>query len=68
LFETIDRGLVNSSKIAHYIDAYWTGTLIYRAMFPVEKFSKMDPNDVALQSFMRFCGKGKVNCRNHWFY
>ena len=52
LFETIDRGLVNSSKIAHYTDAYWTGTLIYRAMFPVEKLSKMDPNNVALNGFV----------------
>ncbi|OAX36317.1 FAD/NAD(P)-binding domain-containing protein [Rhizopogon vinicolor AM-OR11-026] len=67
-FETIDRGLVNSSKIAHYANAYWTGSLIYRAMFPVEKLSKMDPNNVVSKGSVLFCGKGKVNCRNHWFY
>ncbi|OJA14797.1 hypothetical protein AZE42_09721 [Rhizopogon vesiculosus] len=52
LFEAIDRSLVNSSKIAHYTDAYWTGISIYRAMFPVEKLLKMDPNHVTSKGFV----------------
>ncbi|OAX42236.1 FAD/NAD(P)-binding domain-containing protein [Rhizopogon vinicolor AM-OR11-026] len=59
LFETIDRDLVDPSKIRQYTDASWTGTLHYRSVFPVEKLSEIDPNNVALKNFVIFCGKGK---------
>lgn len=52
LFETIDRDVVDSSKIRHYTDPSWTGTFIYRAVFPVEKLSEIDPNNVALKNFV----------------
>ncbi|OJA15162.1 hypothetical protein AZE42_08924, partial [Rhizopogon vesiculosus] len=60
LFETIDRDLVDSSKIRQYADASWTGTLHYRAVFPAEKLLEIDPNNVALKNFVIFCGRGKV--------
>ncbi|KAJ8597696.1 FAD/NAD(P)-binding domain-containing protein [Rhizopogon salebrosus TDB-379] len=57
LFETID--LSEPNKLRQYTDASWTGTLLYRAVFPAEKLSKMDPDNVALKDFVIFCGKGK---------
>ncbi|KAG2126583.1 hypothetical protein DEU56DRAFT_959331 [Suillus clintonianus] len=59
LFETIDPSIVDPSNIKRYSDPSWTGTLVYRSVFPAEKLSKMDPNNVALKDFMMFCGKGK---------
>ncbi|KAG2366450.1 hypothetical protein BDR07DRAFT_1396005 [Suillus spraguei] len=59
LFETIDPDSVDPSKIRHYSNPSWTGTLVYRSVFPAEKLSKLDPNHVALKDFMIFCGKGK---------
>ncbi|KAG1737520.1 uncharacterized protein EDB91DRAFT_1249644 [Suillus paluster] len=47
------------SSIRHYIDPSWTGTLVYRTVFPAEKLFKMDPNNVALKNSIFFCGKGK---------
>ncbi|OJA18075.1 hypothetical protein AZE42_12455 [Rhizopogon vesiculosus] len=49
LFETIDRDVVDPSKIRHYADASWTGTSVYRALFPVEKLLKMDTNHLVLK-------------------
>jgi salicylate hydroxylase len=49
LFETIDRGVVDSSKIRHYTDASWTGMFVYRVLFPAEK---LDPNHVSLKDFV----------------
>ncbi|OJA14701.1 hypothetical protein AZE42_12750 [Rhizopogon vesiculosus] len=49
LFETIDRGVVDPSKIRHYADASWTGDSVYRALFPVEKLLEVDPNHVVLK-------------------
>ena len=48
LFETIDKDLVDPSKIRHYIDPSWTGTLVYRAIIPAQKLLEMDPNNVSL--------------------
>ncbi|KAG1737522.1 uncharacterized protein EDB91DRAFT_1249645 [Suillus paluster] len=59
LFETIDAGIIDRSRIRHYIDPSWTGTLVYRTVFPAEKLFRLDPNNVALKNFMIFCGKGK---------
>ncbi|KIK41877.1 hypothetical protein CY34DRAFT_12766 [Suillus luteus UH-Slu-Lm8-n1] len=59
LFETIGSNTVDPSKIKHYSDPSWTGTLVYRSIFPAEKLSKLDPNNVALKGFTIFCGKGK---------
>lgn len=59
LFETIGPNIVDPSKIIHYSDPSWTGTLVYRSVIPAEKLSKLDPNNVALKDFMIFCGKGK---------
>ncbi|KAG2124433.1 hypothetical protein DEU56DRAFT_595143 [Suillus clintonianus] len=59
LFETIDPSIVDPSKIRYYSDPSWTGALVYRTVFPAEKLSKIDPNDLALKEFMVFCGKGK---------
>jgi hypothetical protein len=50
LFETIDVSEPN--KLRQYTDASWTGTLLYRAVFPAEKLSKMDPDNVALKDFV----------------
>ncbi|OJA15165.1 hypothetical protein AZE42_08928 [Rhizopogon vesiculosus] len=52
LFETLDRDIVDSSKITHYTDASWTGTVVYRAILPAEKLSEIDPNNVALKEFV----------------
>ncbi|OAX31447.1 FAD/NAD(P)-binding domain-containing protein [Rhizopogon vinicolor AM-OR11-026] len=59
LFETIDRDVVDPSKIRHFADASWTGTSVYRALFPVEKLLKVDPNHIVLKGPVFFCGKGK---------
>lgn len=64
LFETIGSNTVDPSKIKHYSDPSWTGTLVYRSIFLAEKLSKLDPNNVALKGFTIFCGKGKVIYRN----
>ncbi|KAG1888349.1 hypothetical protein F4604DRAFT_1092037 [Suillus subluteus] len=58
-FETIGPDIVDPSKIRHYGDPSWTGTLVYRSVFPAEKLSKLDPSNVALKDFIIFCGKGK---------
>ncbi|KAG1873030.1 hypothetical protein DFJ58DRAFT_722202 [Suillus subalutaceus] len=58
-FETIGPDTVDPSKIRHYGDPSWTGTLVYRSVFPAEKLSKLDPSNVALKDFIIFCGKGK---------
>ncbi|KAG0704178.1 hypothetical protein DFH29DRAFT_393929 [Suillus ampliporus] len=58
-FETIDPDIVDPCKIRHYSDPSWTGKLVYRAVFPAEKLSKMDPNNVALKNLMLFCGRSK---------
>ncbi|KAG2035547.1 hypothetical protein BDR03DRAFT_1012407 [Suillus americanus] len=58
-FETIGPDTVDPSKIRYYSDPTWTGTLVYRSLFPAEKLSKLDPNNVALKDFIIFCGKGK---------
>ncbi|OAX36554.1 FAD/NAD(P)-binding domain-containing protein [Rhizopogon vinicolor AM-OR11-026] len=52
LFETIDRDLVDPSKIRHYTDPSWTGTLVYRAVVPVEKLLETDPNATTLEDFI----------------
>ncbi|OJA07724.1 hypothetical protein AZE42_06103 [Rhizopogon vesiculosus] len=52
LFETIDKDLVDSSKIRYYTDPSWTGTLVYRAIFPAEKLLEMDPSNVSLGELM----------------
>ena len=52
LFETIDRDVIDSSKIRQYVDPSWTGTCIYRTVFPVEKLSEIDPNNIALKEFL----------------
>jgi salicylate hydroxylase len=52
LFETIGPDTVDPSKIRHYSDPSWTGTLVYRSVFPAEKLLKLDPNNVALKDFM----------------
>ncbi|KAJ8597700.1 FAD/NAD(P)-binding domain-containing protein [Rhizopogon salebrosus TDB-379] len=59
LFETIDGDIVDPSIVRHYANASWTGTLVYRAIFPAARLSEMDPNNVALKGFVIFCGKGK---------
>ncbi|KAG1859289.1 hypothetical protein F4604DRAFT_1793252 [Suillus subluteus] len=59
LFETLDRDVVDPSKIRHYTDPSWTGTLVYRTVFPAKKLSDLDPNNVALKDFVIFCGMGK---------
>lgn len=59
LFEIAGPGIVDPSKIRHYSDPSWTGTLVYRSVFPAEKLSKLDPNNVALKDLTLFCGKGK---------
>jgi salicylate hydroxylase len=51
-FETLDRDVVDPSKIKHYADPSWTGTLIYRAVIPAKKLSDLDPNHVALKGFL----------------
>lgn len=58
-FETVGPGTVDPNKIRHYSDPSWTGTLVYRSVFPAEKLSKLDPSNVALKDFIIFCGKGK---------
>jgi 2-polyprenyl-6-methoxyphenol hydroxylase-like FAD-dependent oxidoreductase len=52
LFETIGPNIVDPSKIVHYSDPSWTGTLVYRSVIPADKLSKLDPNNVALKDFM----------------
>jgi len=52
LFETIDPDIVDPSKIRHYTDPSWTGTLVYRDVFPAEKLSEIDPNNQALRHLM----------------
>jgi len=52
LFETIDRGLGDSSKITHYINASWTGKFVYRTLIPAEKLSKIDPKHIAFNGFV----------------
>ncbi|KAG1752195.1 hypothetical protein EDB19DRAFT_1903578 [Suillus lakei] len=59
LFETIDPNFVDTSKTRHCSEPSWTGTVVYHTVFPAEKLSKLDPNNVALKDFMIFCGKGK---------
>jgi salicylate hydroxylase len=51
LFETIDPNLVDPTKIGHYTDASWTGSLIYRGVIPAEKLKEKDVNNVALGDF-----------------
>ncbi|KAG1818113.1 uncharacterized protein BJ212DRAFT_1446574 [Suillus subaureus] len=58
-FEAIGPDTVDPSKIRHYTQPSWTGTLVYRSVFPAEKLSELDPNNVALKYFIIFCGKGK---------
>ncbi|KAG1845154.1 hypothetical protein F4604DRAFT_211000 [Suillus subluteus] len=58
-FEAIGPDTVDPSKIRHYSHPSWTGTLVYRSIFPAEKLSKLDPSNVALKNFIIFCGKGK---------
>lgn len=64
LFETIGPDTIDPSKIRHCSDPSWTGTLVYRSIFPAEKLSKSDPNSLALKDFMIFCGKGKMIYHN----
>jgi salicylate hydroxylase len=52
LFETMGPGTVDPSKTRHYSDPSWTGTLVYRSVFPAEKLSKLDPSNVALKDFV----------------
>jgi salicylate hydroxylase len=59
LFETLDRDIMDPSKIRHYIDPSWTGTLVYRTVFPAKKLSDFDPNHVSLNNFLIFCGMKK---------
>ncbi|OAX33431.1 FAD/NAD(P)-binding domain-containing protein [Rhizopogon vinicolor AM-OR11-026] len=59
LFETIGRDVIDPSKIRHYADASWTGNSVYRALFPMEKLSEVDPNHVVLKGPVFFCGKGR---------
>ncbi|KAG0707085.1 hypothetical protein DFH29DRAFT_1066512 [Suillus ampliporus] len=59
LFETLDRDDVDPSKIGHYTNPSWTGTLLYRAVISTKKLSQMDPNNIALNDFFIFCGKSK---------
>ncbi|KAG2134803.1 hypothetical protein DEU56DRAFT_913583 [Suillus clintonianus] len=59
LFETLNRDVVDPTKIGHYIDPSWTGTLVYRAIIPAKKVSEIDPNNIALKDFTVFCGMGK---------
>ncbi|KAG2131627.1 hypothetical protein DEU56DRAFT_452975 [Suillus clintonianus] len=59
LFETLNRDVVDPSKIRHYVDPSWTGTLVYRTVIPAKKLSEIDPNNLALKDFIVFCGKGK---------
>ncbi|KAG1776546.1 hypothetical protein EV702DRAFT_1109364 [Suillus placidus] len=59
LFETLDRDVVDPSNIRHYTDPSWTGTLVYRTVFPAKKLSDLDPNNVALKDFVIFCGHRK---------
>jgi salicylate hydroxylase len=58
-FEAIGPDTIDPSKIRHYSDPSWTGTLVYRSVFPAEKLSELDPSNVALKDFIIFCGKGK---------
>lgn len=59
LFETLDRGIVDPSKIGHYINPSWTGSLMYRTVIPAKKLSEIDPKNETLKDFTMFCGKGK---------
>ncbi|OJA17266.1 hypothetical protein AZE42_03032, partial [Rhizopogon vesiculosus] len=52
LFETINEDLIDPGKIRNYSDASWTGTLIYRAIIPLEKLLQTDPENVALRDFV----------------
>lgn len=56
LFETLDQNVVDPSKIKHYTDPSWTGTLVYRAVIPAKKLLDLDPNHVAMKGFLLFCG------------
>ncbi|KAG0707357.1 hypothetical protein DFH29DRAFT_1076389 [Suillus ampliporus] len=59
LFETLDRDIMDPSKIGHYTNPSWTGTLLYRTVISAKKLSQMDPNNIALKDFFIFCGKRK---------
>ncbi|KAG1789152.1 uncharacterized protein HD556DRAFT_1529620 [Suillus plorans] len=58
-FETLDEDVIDPSKIRHYVDPSWTGTLVYRTVFPAKKLSELDPDHIALTNFIIFCGKRK---------
>jgi 2-polyprenyl-6-methoxyphenol hydroxylase-like FAD-dependent oxidoreductase len=51
-FEAIGPDTIDPSKIRHYSDPSWTGTLVYRSVFPAEKLSELDPSNVALKDFI----------------
>ncbi|KAG2108427.1 uncharacterized protein F5147DRAFT_652796 [Suillus discolor] len=53
-FETIGPDTIDPSKIRRYSDPSWTRTLVYvdGSIFPTEKLSKLDPNNLALKDFM----------------
>ncbi|KAG1736169.1 uncharacterized protein EDB91DRAFT_1329694 [Suillus paluster] len=59
LFQTLDRDVVDPSKIGYYGDPSWTGTMVYRAVISANKLSQIDPNNVAFGGLIIFCGKGK---------
>ncbi|KAG0703572.1 hypothetical protein DFH29DRAFT_916140 [Suillus ampliporus] len=59
LFETLDRNVVDPSKIGHYTYPSWTGAFLYRSVFSAKKLEQTDPNNIALKSFILFCGNRK---------
>ncbi|KIJ63563.1 hypothetical protein HYDPIDRAFT_155688, partial [Hydnomerulius pinastri MD-312] len=55
--ETNDHDKTEDLK--QYIDATWTGMLVYRGLFPAENLRKLDPENVSLREMVVRLGKGK---------
>ncbi|KAF9224870.1 FAD/NAD(P)-binding domain-containing protein [Gyrodon lividus] len=49
----------DEADLKQYIDATWTGMVVYRSLFPAENLRKVDPENPSLREMIVRAGKGK---------
>ncbi|EGO23290.1 hypothetical protein SERLADRAFT_440027 [Serpula lacrymans var. lacrymans S7.9] len=61
LFEGLAKAsLPGLQNVSEYVNAMWTGTIVYRSLIPTENLEKLYPGNSATKNMMLYCGKEKV--------
>ncbi|KAH7928890.1 FAD/NAD(P)-binding domain-containing protein [Leucogyrophana mollusca] len=52
-------GTIDATRLSEYVDAKWTGCLVYRGVFPTEKLQNHSPGNPCATEMIIACGRGR---------